>query len=142
EREIQRVGDERPQKVDVRLVTATNKDLKQLVANGDFREDFYYRIHVFEIRLPPLRARREDIPMLVEYFIGELSQTFGKAVSGIAHDALQCLMRAPWPGNVRELRNAIEHAFVTVSGTTITLLALPAEVRTPLEKADRGVTAK
>ncbi len=129
EREIHRVGDERPHKVDVRIVTATNKDLKQLVASGDFREDFYYRIHVFEIRLPPLRERREDVSLLVEHFIGELSKTFDKPVSGIAHDALQCLMQAPWPGNVRELRNAIEHAFVTVSGSTITLLDLPQEIR-------------
>src|SRR5690606_6324647 len=132
----------RPHKVDVRLVTATNKDLKQLVADGEFREDFYYRIHVFEIRLPSLRERREDIPLLVEYFIGEFSQTFGKAVTGIAHDALQCLMQAPWPGNVRELRNAIEHAFVTISGSTITLLDLPSEVRSSSRPADRSPAAK
>jgi two-component system, NtrC family, response regulator HydG len=142
EREIQRVGDERPQKVDVRLVTATNRDLKQLVAEGEFREDFYYRIHVFEIRLPSLRERREDIPLLVEFFIGQFSETFGKPVSGIAHDALQCLMQAPWPGNVRELRNAIEHAFVTVSGSTITLLDLPAEVRTSSGSSAASSAAK
>ncbi|MGD9855344.1 MAG: sigma-54 interaction domain-containing protein [Planctomycetaceae bacterium] len=129
EREIQPVGDERLRNVNVRLITATNKDLKQLVSAGEFREDFYYRIHVFEIRLPPLRERREDGPLLVESFIEELAVTYGKSVSGIARDAMQCLMQAPWPGNVRELRNAIEHAFVTVNGTTISLLDLPDEVR-------------
>jgi PAS domain S-box-containing protein len=131
EREIQRVGDEQPRQVDVRLITATNKNLKALVADGDFREDFYYRIHVFEIRLPPLRERRDDIPALAEHFINEFTGTFGKSVTGIARDAMQCLMQAPWPGNVRELRNAIEHAFVTVTGSTISLLDLPEEVRSP-----------
>ncbi len=138
EREIQRVGDETPHKVNVRLITATNKDLRQLVADGEFREDFYYRIHVFEIVLPPLRERREDIPLLVDHFIDELSLTFGKSVTGIARDAQQCLILAPWPGNVRELRNAIEHAFVTVRDEKITLLDLPPEVRQPTKPAARG----
>ncbi len=129
EREIQPVGDERTRTIDVRLITATNKGLRQLVAVGEFREDFYYRIHVFEIGLPPLRERREDIPLLVETLMEEFAKTYGKPVTGIARDALQCLIQAPWPGNVRELRNAIEHAFVTVAGTTISLLDLPDDVR-------------
>lgn len=131
EREIRRVGDDKPTKVDVRLVTATNRDLKQLISTGDFREDFYYRIHVFEIHLPALRERREDIPILVERFIAELSATQPRHVTGIARDALQRMMDYGWPGNVRELRNAIEHAFVTVSGETISLFDLPLEIRTP-----------
>ncbi|MCA9083300.1 MAG: sigma 54-interacting transcriptional regulator [Planctomycetaceae bacterium] len=129
EREFQRVGDDRPMKVDVRLITATNRDLKELIRKGDFREDFYYRIHVFEVHLPALRDRREDIPLLTERFIQELSQTHHRQVTGIARDALQRVMDYPWPGNVRELRNALEHAFVTVSGETITLFDLPQSIR-------------
>lgn len=130
EREIRRVGADAPTRVNVRLITATNKNLKELVASQAFREDFYYRIHVFEIRLPPLRERREDLPLLVRHFIDQLSREYHRPVRGIARDALQALMNYPWPGNVRELRNALEHAFVTVSGDTITLLDLPIEVRT------------
>ena len=140
EREIQRVGDERPHKVNVRLVTSTNKDLKKLIDEGEFREDFYYRIHVFEIRMPPLRQRREDIPLLVEHFMEEFSETYSKSVTGLAHDALQCLMQARWPGNVRELRNAIEHSFVTVSDSTISLLDLPDDVRNASVVTTTGTT--
>ena len=129
EREIRRVGDDRPMPVDVRLITATNRDLKQLVQTGDFREDFYYRIHVFEIPLPPLRERRDDIPLLVDHFIRDLAATLNKPVTGIARDALERMMDYDWPGNVRELRNAVEHAFVTVNGDTISLLDLPPDVR-------------
>lgn len=129
EREIRRVGDERAQSVDVRLITATNKDLARLVAAGRMREDFYYRIHVFEIALPPLRQRREDIPLVVDHLIKELAAEHGKAVGGIARDALASLMNYDWPGNVRQLRNAIEHAMVTMSGDRIGLLDLPAEIR-------------
>jgi PAS domain S-box-containing protein len=129
EREVRRVGDEQARRVDVRLLTATNRDLKSLISAGAFREDFYYRIHVFEIALPPLRMRRDDIPLLTQHFIAELSKTHGKPVTGIARDALQRLMEHSWPGNVRELRNALEHAFVTVAGETITLLDLPPEIR-------------
>jgi DNA-binding NtrC family response regulator len=131
EREMQRVGDDRPLNVDVRLITATNKDLKHLLASGALREDFYYRIRVFEITLPPLREHREDIPLLVNHFVAELSRTRGKAVKGIARDALQRMLDYSWPGNVRELKNAVEHAFVTVSGDRITLLDLPPELRSP-----------
>lgn len=129
EREVRRVGDEKPEHVDVRLLTATNRDLKSLVEEGQFREDFYYRIHVFEIHLPAIRERREDIPLLIEFFLTELSDELGKKVTGIARDALQLMMGYTWPGNVRELRNALEHAFVTVNGETITLLDLPPELR-------------
>ena len=129
EREVRRVGAETATRVNVRLITATNKNLKELVATGTFREDFYYRIHVFEIRLPPLRERREDLPLLVRHFIDQLSREYHRPVRGIARDALQSLMDYDWPGNVRELRNALEHAFVTVGGDTITLLDLPIEIR-------------
>ena len=134
EREIRRVGDDKATKVNVRLVTATNRDLMELIRSGEFREDFYYRIHVFEIHLPALRERREDIALLAERFVEELSKLHRRPVSGIARDALQRLMDYDWPGNVRELRNAIEHAFVTVTGETITLFDLPSEIRTPVPR--------
>lgn len=131
EREIRRVGDDKAMKVDVRVVTATNRDLMSLIKSGDFREDFYYRIHVFEVHLPALRERKEDIPLLVDQFIDEMSQVHRHDVSGVTRDALQRMMDYDWPGNVRELRNAIEHAFVTVGGDAITLFDLPSEIRIP-----------
>ncbi len=129
EGEIRRVGDERGIKINVRLLTATNRDLKNLLASGQIREDFFYRIRVFEIKLPPLRERREDLPLLVNHFIGEASRVQQRPIRDIAKDAMQHLMQYGWPGNVRELKNSIEHAFVTVSGDCLTLLDLPSEVR-------------
>ena len=131
EREIRRIGDSRTIDVDVRLITATHRDLQQWVAAGKIREDFFYRVHVFEIRMPPLRERREDIPLLVEHFIEQLCRSKGRSADGIARDALQLLMEYHWPGNVRQLRNAIEHACVTVSGDRISYLDLPPELRDP-----------
>lgn len=130
EGEIRRVGDDKGLKVDVRLITATNRELKNLLTTGAMREDFYYRIRVFEITLPSLRDRREDIPLLVHHFISEGSKTRKHPVTDIAKDAMQHLMNYAWPGNVRELKNAIEHAFVTVSGEVLTILDLPPELRT------------
>ncbi|WP_447969753.1 sigma-54 interaction domain-containing protein [Nitrospira sp. M1] len=131
EGEVRRVGDERAIKVNVRLITATNKELKKALASGDIREDFYYRIRVFEITMPPLRERREDIPLLVNHFIGEYAIIYQRSVTDMAQDAMQHLVKYSWPGNVRELRNAIEHAFVTVEGDCLTLLDLPSEIRLP-----------
>ncbi|VAX02995.1 Response regulator of zinc sigma-54-dependent two-component system, partial [hydrothermal vent metagenome] len=131
EGEIRRVGDERAIKINVRLITATNRNLQRLMAEGTLREDFYYRIHVFEIILPPLRGRREDIPLLVNHFIEMNTKIFNRNVTEIAQDALQRLREYPWPGNVRELKNAIEHAFVTVNGDCLTLWDLPSEVQHP-----------
>jgi two-component system response regulator HydG len=131
EREIRRVGDEKPLKVDVHLITATNRPLKQLLETGAMREDFYYRIRVFEIRLPSLRERKDDIPLLVSHFVEELSLSRRKKIRGISAEAMRFLMDYPWPGNVRELRNTLEHAFVTVSGDTIRLADFPAALRNP-----------
>ncbi len=131
EREIRRVGDARPVRVDARLIAASNKDLRALVAQKKMREDFYYRVHVFSIGMPPLRERRDDIPLLASRFVEELSKAAGKKVEGISAGALRRLMEHPWPGNVRELRNALEHAIVTVSGREINLEDLPPEVREP-----------
>ncbi|HEX7897276.1 MAG TPA: sigma 54-interacting transcriptional regulator [Planctomycetota bacterium] len=129
EREIRRVGDERVIPVDVRVVTATNRDLPGLIERGLLREDFYYRIRVFEIKLPPLRERKDDISLMVNHFIDELSRSVGKKIRGIEPEALTCLLDYAWPGNVRELRNALEHAFVTVRGDILGLRDLPIEIR-------------
>lgn len=131
ENEIRRVGDEKSFKINVRLVTATNRVLKEQIEKGEMREDFYYRIHIFEIGLPPLRDRRDDIPLLVNHFIEEGNKTYHREVTGIDKDAIRKLMEYTWPGNVRELKNAIEHAFVTVNGSSITVFDLPPEVRNP-----------
>jgi PAS domain S-box-containing protein len=129
EREIRRVGDDRAIKVNVRLVAATNRDLNLLIAQGQLREDFYYRIRVFEIQLPPLRERKEDVTLIVEHFIEELSKATGRRVRGVEPDALKALLDYSWPGNVRELRNSVEHAFVTVQGDRLRLSDLPFEIR-------------
>ena len=134
EREIRRIGDSKTRKVNVRVIAATNRDVKQLVEDDIMREDFYYRIHVFEIRLPPLRERKEDIPLLVDHFVRQLCVQRGRAVDGIARDTLDVLQSYAWPGNVRELRNAIEHACVTVTGDRITFHDLPPEIRHPTDR--------
>ncbi len=141
ESEVKRVGDDRAIKVDVRLITATNRDLQTLMAEGTVREDFYYRIHVFEITLPPLRERRADIPLLVNQFMEDNVKTFNRDVNEIAQDALQRLQEYGWPGNVRELKNAIEHAFVTVADNCITLWDLPQEVQRPSLKTSSPTTS-
>ncbi|HVE38789.1 MAG TPA: sigma 54-interacting transcriptional regulator [Planctomycetota bacterium] len=139
EREIRRVGDEKPIKVDVHLITATNRGLKQLIESGAMREDFYYRIRVFEIRLPSLRERKDDIPLLVSHFVEEFSLSKRKKIRGISAEAMRFLMDYPWPGNVRELRNTLEHAFVTVTGDTIRLSDFPAALRNPSPDVARPV---
>ncbi|MCA9191607.1 MAG: sigma 54-interacting transcriptional regulator [Planctomycetales bacterium] len=134
EREIRRIGESKSRPIDVRLITATNRDLQQLVSEEKVREDFYYRIHVFPIRMPPLRERRSDIPLLVEQFIRENCQSRYQSaghrrIDGIAKDTLDVLMDYHWPGNIRELRNAIEHACVKATGDRISYFDLPPEVR-------------
>ncbi|MCC7015462.1 MAG: sigma 54-interacting transcriptional regulator [Planctomycetes bacterium] len=129
ERRVRRVGDSREIEVDVRLVCATHRNLKERIEHGQFREDFYYRVRVFEIELPPLRERRLDIPLLAQHFVDELAPKYKKSVRGLTREALECLVEAPWPGNVRELRNAIEHALVVVTGERVALIDLPTEVR-------------
>ena len=138
EGEIRRVGDEKGMKVDVRLLTATNKDVKHVLTTGAMREDFYYRIRVFEIALPALRDRREDVPLLVNHFIAEGSKVHPNPINDIAQDAMQQLMKYAWPGNIRELRNAIEHAFVTAEKGCLTVLDLPPEVRAPQSPSPQG----
>jgi two-component system response regulator HydG len=126
--EFERVGDSTPLKVDVRVIAATNRDLKARVASGDFREDLYFRLKVFEVAMPPLRARREDIPMLVRHFIDRFNIAFSKQVHGVSDAAMELFLGYDWPGNVRELENTLEHAFVLCRDRTIRRRDLPADL--------------
>ena len=119
EKEIVRVGGNQPIKVDFRCVAATNKNLEELVKAGTFRPDLYYRLHVFCIELPPLRDRREDIPLLVAHFLNKFCMMTSRSVPQISAEALQVLMNHEWPGNVRELENAVERALVVCRGPEI-----------------------
>jgi Nif-specific regulatory protein len=124
EREFQRLGGSRVQKADVRVIAATNRDITVALASGQFREDLYYRLKVFEIALPPLRERKEDILLLAESFIQEISPNAGPC-AGISKEARDALLAYSWPGNVRELRNAIERAIILCAGGLITAAHLP-----------------
>ncbi len=129
EKTFERVGDSVTCRVDVRIIAATNVNLKQKVSLGEFREDLYYRLKVLEVALPALRERREDIPLLLNNFITLFNQSYHKGIEGVSQEVLQIFMIYPWPGNVRELQHAIEHAFVLCNGPTITLEHLPAEIQ-------------
>jgi len=125
DREFERVGSSTPTKVDVRLIAATNRNLLEKVNLGELREDLYYRLKVVEIRLPPLRDRREDIPFLVEHFRGRFNTKFKKSIEAISADVLKAFLKYAWPGNVRELEHTLEHAFVLCSQNIITFDHLP-----------------
>src|SRR6202795_2396941 len=112
ERELERVGGGQSIRIDVRVVAATNRDLKAAVANGTFREDLYYRLNVFPLEMPPLRTRRADIPLLVEYFIDRYGRKAGKSIRRVDKKTLQLLQSYPWPGNIRELQNVIERSVI------------------------------
>jgi two-component system, NtrC family, response regulator AtoC len=130
EREFEPLGSERSQKVDVRVIAATNRDLRQMVADGRFQEDLYYRLNVIPLEIPPLRDRREDIPILVDHFVRKHAQRAGKPVDGLAPGVLDALQSADWPGNVRELENTVERAVVlsptpVIGPDVIRLLGVP-----------------
>lgn len=125
ERQFQRVGDNRSIKVDIRLITATNKDLYRKVLEDSFRDDLYYRLSVFPLHLPPLRERTADIRLLVGHFIRKFNKQMGRSIQGIADEVLEILENYQWPGNVRELANAIEHAFVHCKGLLLRPSDLP-----------------
>jgi DNA-binding NtrC family response regulator len=112
EGELERVGGTHSHRIDVRIVAATNEDLKQAVANGKFRMDLYYRLNVYPVHIPPLRERTEDIPLLTEHFVGKYSTMYGKRIPGVSDKAMQALMHYPWPGNIRELENMIERGVI------------------------------
>ncbi len=120
EREFEPLGAERTQRVDVRVIAATNRDLKQMVSEAKFQEDLYYRLNVIPISIPPLRDRREDIPVLVDHFVEKHKQRTGKKIERVEKDVAEALQRYNWPGNVRELENTIERAVVLATGTIIT----------------------
>ncbi|HSG09195.1 MAG TPA: sigma-54 dependent transcriptional regulator [Longimicrobiales bacterium] len=117
--EIQRVGSSKLRKVDVRVLSATNANLGEAVARGDFREDLLYRLNTVEIRIPPLRERREDIPLLAAHFLEASARRYGRSVEGFSHTALDALLRHPWPGNVRELQHSVERSLLMARGSRI-----------------------
>ncbi len=128
ERVIRHMGGTQWIPVDVQVLAASNRDLQQMIAEGKFREDLYYRLNVLQLRLPPLRERREDIPLLVGFFVRELARRQGKLVHDVTPRALEALMRYSWPGNIRQLRNAIERALIFCDDEAIDLHHLPPEV--------------
>jgi two-component system response regulator HydG len=134
EREIERVGDSKTRKVNIRIIAATNRDLYNRVKEGHFRDDLYYRLKVFPIVLPPLRKRKEDIPLLTRHFIDQQVRKTGKKIKGISQHAMRIFLDHSWPGNVRELENAIEHAFVLCNRDHIEIFDLPLELRQPADE--------
>jgi len=129
ERKIRRVGGTHEISVDVRVVAATNRDLRAMVADGRFRDDLYYRINVLSIDVPPLRERREDIPVLIDYFLKKHTRNTSRLVRGLTPETRKLMVSYSWPGNVRQLESAIERAILLCEGDEITLDDLPAEVR-------------
>jgi PAS domain S-box-containing protein len=142
ERVFEPLGSVTPVKVNLRILAATNKVLSERVRQGLFREDLFYRIHVFRIELPPLRDRREDIPLLLDHFITRFNRIQNKDISGVTGEVLSILMDHDYPGNIRELGNIIEHAFVLCHGGQIERHHLPPVFRNPLELGDREPTGK
>jgi formate hydrogenlyase transcriptional activator len=119
EQEFEKLGSNQTQKVNVRLVTATNRDLKRMVAERQFRSDLYFRLNIFPIAVPSLRERHEDIPLLVKAFVNEFAQSMGRSIETIPQQTMNALVRYPWPGNIRELRNFIERAVILSKGTVL-----------------------
>ena len=157
EKEYEPLGSTSSQKTDIRIITATNKDLAKLVNEGKFRNDLYYRLNVVKIDLPPLSQRREDIPLLIDAFVRKFNAKMGKKISGVSDKVLRLLLRYDFPGNVRELENIIEHAFVVCGGDQIDIECLPREItggqmeavpplpmkeESPFEQAEAGVIEK
>ncbi|WP_018952912.1 sigma-54-dependent transcriptional regulator [Thioalkalivibrio sulfidiphilus] len=138
ERQIVRVGGERPIPVQLRLICATHRDLLEMVKEGSFREDLYYRIHVIHLRIPPLRERREDIPWLVRQFLDEHARVQGEPRKQLSASAEQALLRHPWPGNIRELKHAIERACILSPGPLLQAEALFDEPGEHAEADDEG----
>src|SRR5207245_3769299 len=131
EREIERVGGTRPVKIDVRVIAATNTNLKEAVAHGAFREDLYYRLNVVHVVVPPLRERIQDVPLLVDHFIRRDNRRFNKHIGGLSPEAHAALQAYRWPGNVRELENVIERCVVLAERPVIQLNDPPLDVSLP-----------
>jgi len=137
--EVVRLGSNEPIKVDVRLISATNRKLEEMVAERQFREDLYFRIKGTTIFIPPLRERREDIPLLIHHFMNQFAERYGKIIEGFTPEAQQRLMSFNWPGNVRQLRNAIENMVVLVTGDTLGVDNLPQEIRPTTVESTAGM---
>jgi DNA-binding NtrC family response regulator len=139
--EFERVGGVRTLKVDVRLITATNRDLQKEIEGGAFRDDLFYRLNVVPVQLPPLRDRRSDVPLLIDHFIEKFNARLRKRIGGVEDDALEALCAYHWPGNIRELENVIERSLLFSSGPLIRLRELPAEVTAaaPARPSDMAV---
>ncbi|WP_289022376.1 sigma-54 dependent transcriptional regulator [Desulfobacter postgatei] len=129
EKEIERVGDSTPMKIDVRVIAATNCNLKEKIKTGAFREDLYYRIKVVDIPVPSLSERREDIPLLINHFLGIFNTRFKKQINGLSNEVVTAFMNYPWPGNIRELEHTMEHGFVLCQGQTMLFDHLPVEIK-------------
>ena len=148
EKELQRVGGQETIRVDVRIITATNRDLEEEVAAGRFREDLYYRLNVVELEVPPLRDRQGDIPLLAEYFLRRFADKNGRLVTGVTPECMDVLNRYPWPGNVRELEHSIERGVILMRGDYLDLAALPlaiqrwAGMNAPREETEGPATLK
>jgi transcriptional regulator with PAS, ATPase and Fis domain len=141
DRRFRRLGGTEEVQADIRVIAATNQDLQKMVAEGRFREDLYYRINVIQVHLPPLRDRREDVPLLAEHFLAKYAKAADKVVRGISHDAQELLSAYPWPGNVRELENVIERAVALEQTPLVLPENLPTQVRTLGGGPARGVGA-
>jgi DNA-binding NtrC family response regulator len=141
QREFERVGGEGPIRVDLRIISATNKNLKEEIDRGNFREDLYYRLDVVSIHVPPLRERRDDVPLMVHKFIEEFSQENEKSVEGITNGALQALVSYRWPGNVRELRNVIESIVVLTRKSIISEQDIPSYIMSKDERSSLRLPA-
>ena len=140
ERSLERVGSNSPIKVDVRVIAATNKSLKELVSRGSFREDLYFRLNGVKIEMPPLRDRREDVVLLAGSFLTEFAKENDRPVKPLSDSAMQSLLAYPWPGNVRELRTAIEHGVVMSNSSTIEALHLPQFLQSPEQSPTHTAT--
>jgi PAS domain S-box-containing protein len=136
EKEVERIGDSTPIRVDVRIVAATNQDLEEKVRNGEFRQDLYYRLKVITLDLPALRERKEDIPLLVDHFIRHYNEVLGRQVQGLGQDVADAMRSYDWPGNIRQLEHAVEHALIHCGEPIVRLAHLPAEVLQSAPSAD------
>jgi formate hydrogenlyase transcriptional activator len=142
ERQIERLGSPRPISVDIRIIAASNRDLERDVREGRFREDLFYRLNVFPVRVPPLRERLEDIPVLVEALVGELGPLIGKRFHSVSRESLEGMTRYSWPGNVRELRNVVERAMILAAGPELEIQAPGAAPSPPSVAADEPLAAE
>ncbi|NVM25784.1 MAG: sigma 54-interacting transcriptional regulator, partial [Desulfobacterales bacterium] len=141
EKQFERVGGEGTIKVDVRVIAATNRNLSREVMEGRFREDLYYRLNVIPIVIPPLRERKDDIPLLAEHFLETYFSANSKAIRGFTKEVMQVFMDYDWPGNVRELQNVIEHAVILAKGEVIAVGDLPHDLKETLPRIEEDVTS-